>query len=198
MVSFELRSPSEGKSVSAGQMIQFEIWAFAAGVHEGLSMFAIDFRQDPSNPETFNLPPAATPASMQGFDRPAGFTNPSREIGGGSSYGGTPAGALGSKNRIQIGGMQNTFGVPGPCIGPLGDVCLGQDVNVDLGIGQAPSGALVATLTFPAPSTPGSYVFAIAEPIAFVITASRPPPQASVTARAKTSLAVSSIGFAVQ
>ncbi len=171
-VTVSLTSPSAGSFVPPGATVDWTITAVVStGDNAGLALFSADFVQDPANPQLFDLPSAASvPAEMQGFSRPAGLSN-AGPGGLGSGYGGTPVGPGGQKNLRQIGGAQNTFGVPG--------AAAGLDVDVDAGVGQQPGGQTIASDTFAAPSTPGTYTFSLASVFANTLDAVNPAPQSS-------------------
>lgn len=158
-VTIDLSSPSNGAIVPAGSTIDWTITAtVSSGDNLGLALVVVDLVQGEGNPELFDLPPGnAAPVGMADFDRPAGISNPGPG-GVGSGYGGTQLGTPGSLNLAQIGGSQNTFGVAGAAIG--------QDVNVDGGVGQGLGGQVVCTGSFIAPATPGAYSFSLDKPIA--------------------------------
>lgn len=188
-VTFSLQSPADGMYGTTGTNLPYSISAsVSAGDNAGLAMFAVNLSQGASNPVKFDLPQAATPPAMSGFDAPAGFTNPGPG-GSGTGYGGTPIGMAGQKDLVQIGGAQNTFGVPAGT--------LGQDVNVDSAIGQLPGGEVVASGTLAIPSTPGTYTFSISNAIANTLTTVNAAPTASVTGAATASIAQSTISFTV-
>ncbi|MEM7519260.1 MAG: hypothetical protein AAF368_20340, partial [Planctomycetota bacterium] len=137
-----------------------------------------------------------TPA-MTAFDRPDGFTNPGAawQVSG---FGGTPVGKAGEKDRVQIGGMQNTSGAVGPTFGPNGEISYGQKLTVDSGVGQTPQGEEVTNGAFRAPGTPGTYVFRIQNGLANVLTEVNAPPLPSKTAPATVVAGSASFQFTVQ
>ena len=185
-VSLELTSTSNGQTVAPFQEVFWRINGYvSSGDNQGLALISVDFVQDASNPELFDIPAAAAVTNaMRSFDRPDGFTNPGSNPKE-SGYGGAPIGPKGRKNRLQIGGAQNTFGRVGPCLGPAGDVCMGQDVNVDVGIGQDVRGETIAFGSFRAPATPGTYKFRIRNGLANTLETVHPAPQASTTQPAR-------------
>jgi hypothetical protein len=184
-VTLTLSSPSNGQTLSAGDPISWSITAeVSTGDNIGLALIAVDLVQDSQNPELFDLPPAdSPPAEMQGFASPGGITNP-------AGYGGTPVGQAGALNLAQIGGGQNIFGQPGP-------TGIGQDVDVETGIGQAPGGQVIATGSFSAPSTAGAYTFSLADAVANVLIAVQAPPLPSSVAAAEVVMANGSFTFTV-
>jgi len=167
-VELKLTSSRQNRTVSPGEQIDWAIKAYVSPLeNNGLALISMDLVQDPTNPELFNLPPGdSAPAGVEGFDRPRGLTNPVQENPWGSGYGGTPVGVAGRRDLAQIGGSQNTFGVRGPCLGPNNDICMGRDPNIYEGICQAPAGRLIATGSFNAPATNGTYTFFIDSAIA--------------------------------
>jgi hypothetical protein len=198
--TFQLSSPQDGAVVAPGQTVDCRIDVLvSAGDNQGLALASVDLVADPANPQTFALPPAAVPAGMSAFSRPAGLCNPDPTDPWGTGYGGTPVGdAAGDKALLQIGGAQNTFGVAGPCLGPNADVCMGQDVDVETGIGQAPAGVELATVSFSAPAAPGVYTLSLEGAAATVLTALNRPPAASEVSWAKVAVARASISFTVR
>jgi|GEM_PF-2557425 len=177
-VAVDLVSPQNGLSVAPGQPIDWTISARVSTMgHCGLAMIAVDLVQDPANPELFDLTPAgSTPLGMLGFDRPGGFANPNRADPWSSGYGGTPSGPKGARNLRQIGGAQNTFGVKPMALGLNGDILVGQDIDVDTGVGQQPGGQVIAAGSFVAPQTQGIYLFQIESAVANVVTEVNAPP----------------------
>jgi len=176
-VTFSLSSPQEWKSVLPGALIEWSITAKAGTENNlGLAFFSVNLVQDPNNPKLFDLSPGDRASSgMEGFDRPGGFTNVGDDPWG-SAYGGTPHGEAGRMNLEQIGGCQNTFGVAAPPLGPNGNVLLGQDVDVDAGVGQGPDGQVVATGSFRAPLRNGLYTFSIESTVANILAQINAPP----------------------
>lgn len=153
-VSLTLSSPSDGQDVDAGASVSWTITAeVSTGDNLGLALIAVDLLQDELNPELMDIPPAdAAPTEMQGFALPGGVTNP-------AGYPGTQVGDTGEQNLLQIGGGQNIFGQAGP-------TGIGQDVDVDSSIGQGVGGQVIATGSFNAPATTGSYTFTISGAVA--------------------------------
>ncbi|MBN2447381.1 MAG: hypothetical protein JXO22_11675, partial [Phycisphaerae bacterium] len=68
---------------------------------------------------------------------------------------------------IQIGGAQNTFGTAG--------TTMGQSVNVIGAVGQS-APQIVVSGSFPAPATPGTYTFSLANAVASVLETLNPAP----------------------
>jgi len=142
----------------------------------------VDLVQAAGNPAQLDLPQAgAAPAGMEGFEMPAGISNP-------LGYGGTPSGPAGAMNLKQIGGAQNTFGVPGGSFG--------LDVNVDGGIGQA-APQMIASGSFAAPSTPGMYQFRITNGVANTLDSVNAAPAFSPASAATVVMGSSTISFTV-
>ena len=119
---------------------------------------------------------------------PRGLCNPTR-AGQTGTYGGTPFGVAGQTNLAQIGGGQNTFGVPG--------TGSGQDVVVDAGIGQSAGGQVIAYGSFPAPEVPGVYAFSLQAAIANTLQAVRPAPDSSPAAAASVLVNGAGLSFTV-
>jgi len=180
-VEFSLASTSHKKVVAPGERIEWKIKALVSTLeNQGLAMFSVDLVQDPGNPDFFDMPAGnRAPNPMKGFDRPKGITNPIEEDPWGSGYGGISDGPYGAKNVIQIGGMQNTFGIKGPCLGPSYDICTGRDNVVDADIGQNAAGRIIATGEFNAPDTPGLYFFNLENAMANTLEQVNNPPAVS-------------------
>ncbi|MED6335911.1 MAG: hypothetical protein VYE81_10960 [Planctomycetota bacterium] len=197
-VWFELSSPQDGTSLSPGQSVEWTITGRVSPLDSfGLAFFSLDLCQDENNPERFDLPAGdAAPFPMVEFDRPAGFTNPATDPWG-SGYGGTPTGREGERDLVQIGGAQNTFGRVGPCMGPDGDICMGQDPSLVLGVGQAPGGEVLASGHFSIPQAAGVYVFRLAGVRASCLVEANPPPFWSGVERARVWLDAPSISVVV-
>jgi len=156
----------------------------------GLAGVSVDLVQEPSNPQQFDILAASgVPSTMAGFSRPAGISNPGQG-GAGSGYGGTQVGVAGSKNLQQIGGAQNICGVSGGSIG--------QDLQVDAGVGHQTGGQLIASGSFAAPCTRGTYVVSLSNGFATVLLSvgSGSPPAPSLVSAADVALG-SSISFTV-
>lgn len=195
-VEFLIGSQQAGSIVAPGTPINWFVFArVLPGDHEGLALFSLDLVQHPENPQTFDLPPGdPAPSTLASFDRPAGFTNPSEDPWG-SGYGGTPVGRPGARDLVQIGGAQNVFGQAPPCFGPQADVCMGQDVNVESGIATGPGLTLVASGSFLAPATPGTYALRLANGVANVLDEVNVAPAASKTRAAEVLLGGASLFY---
>lgn len=191
VVVLSLSSTPTGQDVPPGSAIAWSIAATAPPAGSGtfgLAAISADLVQSPANPRLFNIPPAtAVPAAMAGFSRPQGVCNP---VPGGSAsaYGGTPLGPTNAMNLVQIGGAQNTFGVPG--------MGIGLDTTVDTGIGQASGGQVVASGVFYAPAAAGSYSFSIENALANLLVTVRPAPDFSSVVRADV-LVIGGITFSI-
>lgn len=185
-VTFDLSSPCADCTVGPGHVIEWTITVTdSTGDNYGLALAAVDFVQDPGNPELFELPPGAAPPDMQDFDDPNGIANPDPQALG-WGYGGTPVGTPGATDLRQIGGAQNTFGVPG--------VDVGLDYTVRPGVGQ--SGAqLLASGWFEAPATYGQYTFSLENAIANTLAGPGTPPDFSPVSAATTVLDSGSFSF---
>jgi hypothetical protein len=188
-VTFNLSSPSNGATVSPGESIEWTITVSVSTADNlGLALAAVDLVQDAANPAFFELPAGETPLDMTDFDRPDGISNPGAG-GVGSAYGGTAMGSVGHKDLIQIGGAQNTFGVPGDGIG--------LDYDVRGGVGQdAPQ--ILATGSFLAPSAPGLYAFYLENQIANTLDGIAAPPTFSPISGATALLGDGQITFTVE
>ena len=114
-----------------------------------------------------------------------------------TGYGGTPTGREGERDLVQIGGAQNTFGRVGPCMGPDGDICMGQDPSLVLGVGQAPGGEVLASGHFSIPHAAGVYVFRLAGVRASCLVEANPPPFWSGVERARVWMDAPSISVVV-
>jgi hypothetical protein len=197
-LTVDFLSPQNGQILNPGDPVDWSITAqVSAGDNSGLAMFSVDLVQDVGNPEFFDLPPGErAPSGMDGFDRPGGLTNPSGDPWG-SGYGGTPVGEKGRRNLAQIGGAQNTFGVPAPLLGPNADVRLGQDIDLDSGVGQSVGGLVVAEGSFIAPGTAGEYTFSIEGVLAATLDKVNVPPAWSPVTRAALIAGMDSFSFHV-
>jgi len=178
-VTLTLESSKQGWIVPPGATIDWTIKAsVSTGDNAGLALVLCDLVQDGSNPTFFDLPPAnlsSVDATMADFSRPLGVSNPG-ENGAATGYVGVQRGEAGRMNLVQIGGGQNTFGVvaaPG----------IGENVSVQAGVGQS-GPQVVAAGSFPAPETPGTYLFRLENAIGNVLTTVRTAPAFSPAASA--------------
>jgi hypothetical protein len=190
-VSVSLTSPQNGQSVAAGATINWSIsFTVSAGNNQGLALLVTDLTQDASNPAFLDIAPATNvPAPMSNFSRPAGISNPGE--GGPTGYVGVQRGTAGQRDLVQIGGAQNTFGTARP---PGSGVA--ENANVVGGVGQSGSVTL-ASGSFSAPSTNGTYVFRLSDAVANVIQTLNSPPNFSPVVQASVTLAAPSISFSV-
>jgi hypothetical protein len=184
-VTLSLTSPSNGQDVTAGAAVTWTITAeVSTGDNLGLALISVDLVQDAMNPELMDIPVAdAAPGAMSGFALPGGVTNP-------AGYPGTQVGDGGQLNLAQIGGGQNIFGQAGP-------TGVGQDVNVDTGIGQGVGGQVIATGSFDAPTTEGIYSFSIANAVANTLETVQSPPLNSTATQADVVYSGDTITFTV-
>lgn len=172
-VTLSLTSPQGGQSVPPGTTIN---WTISVSVppagSAGLALVATDLVPDAANPVKFDIPPgnaASIDATMSQFSRPAGISNPG-EGSATTGYIGVQRGTTGQKYLKQIGGAQNTFGVPGQAIG--------LDFNVAGGIGQS-GPRTVLSGAFVAPSTAGAYTFRLTNAMVNVLNSVSAPPNFS-------------------
>ena len=198
-VRFRLLSPQNGATLLGGERVLLRIRVGAnATDNQGLALALVDLVQDPANPQQVSLPAGRRDAGMAGFDWPDGYVNPRRSFST-SGFGGTPMrNALGGFDLIQMGGAQNTFGQVGPCLGPDQDICIGQDVVVDPGVGHGPNGQLLGVVRFNAPTTPGTYSFHIENAVANTLIEINRPPAASAVRNAQVQVNASTVTFVVQ
>lgn len=197
VAAFRLYSPQDGQAVAPFQEISWVVRTFVSpDDNEGLALFAFDFIQDPNNPELFNIPKGDDPITeLECFDQPAGFTNPGFKLTE-TGYGGTHTDVWGARNRRQIGGAQNTFGKVGPCHGQTTVICMGQDVDVDAGIGHG--GVTLSKGKFRAPQTPGTYTMHIENLIANTLVSVEVAPTPSPTLAAEIRCLEDTFTFTVQ
>lgn len=185
--TFWLTSPSNRKFVKPGDTINWAIEIQLSNDNVGLAGFTVDLLQSADNASLFDIPVGAiTPGGLRGFARVGGISNPTEPAGPG--YGGSQRGTVGALNLVQIGGMQNTFGVAGDVIG--------LDVQVDKQIAVGVR-RLVASGSFVAPATSGNYRFTLANGLANVIVSSAQPGQITPTAPATVEFAGPSFVFTV-
>lgn len=177
-VTVSLTSPQNGLTISPGSTVTWTIaFTVSTGSNQGLALLAADLVPDEDNPAVISLVPAAVPGGMTNFSRPAGISNPG-ESNPATGYGGVLRGG----SLVQIGGGQNTFGVAQP-----GGTGIAESANVTSGVGQSGSVTL-ATGTFVAPTTQGSYSLALANVVANTIVQRNNAPAFSPVSRATTSL----------
>ncbi len=191
-VNVSLTSAQDGQTVQAGATINWEIsFTVSNGDNLGLALLSADFIQDPGNPETLDIPPAdGVPLEMANFSRPLGISNPG-EGGETTGYVGVQRGTAGALNLRQIGGGQNTFGQTLPA-----GTNLAQNDTAVGGVGQ--NGAVVlASGSFAAPATEGSYAFQIENVLANVIDTLNTPPAFSPVVQGNVAIAANQITFMV-
>ena len=191
-VTVTLDSSQDGMSVSPGATIDWTIsFTVSGGDNAGLALLATDLVQDGGNPETLDIPPAdAVPGPMSNFSRPDGISNPG-ESNPTTGYIGVQRGTAGAFDLIQIGGGQNIFG-----IAQAGGTGVAENANVVGGVGQ--SGAVtLASGSFLAPSTDGSYTFSLADAIANTLDAVNTPPAFSPASAATVDSSGGSFSFVV-
>jgi len=191
-VALSLSSPQNGDTVTAGAVVQWSI-GVSASVQDnaGLALVVVDLVQGAANPATIDIPPAGSvPVGMAAFSRPAGISNPG-EANLVTGFVGLQRGTPGQMNLRQIGGAQNTFGVARPVGSGIA-----ESATVVSGVGQGGSVTL-ASGSFIAPSTPGTYVFQLANPVASVLTVVNAPPLHSPVTAADVSVPSGVITFHV-
>ncbi len=186
-VTVSLNSPQNNQIVAPGSTINWSVsFSVSSGDNLGLALLSTDLTQDASNPVKFDIPAAvAVPAGMTNFARPAGIANP------GSGYLGTSVGTAGQRNLLQIGGAQNTFGVAQPAGSGIA-----ESANVVSGVGQSGAQAL-ASGSFAAPGTCGTYTYRLANVKANVLTTIGTPPNFSTVNDAAVTLAAATISFSI-
>ena len=126
-----------------------------AGESLGLAAFSADLQQYPGNPAPITLTPGTRGPGLANFDRPLGIANPvpGQITSSASAFGGTvlDTQGYGYPGLIQIGGAQNTFGMPGTSY-------LGSSQTPVAGVGLQAQGQVIASGSFIAPTVPGEYV----------------------------------------
>jgi hypothetical protein len=165
-VTLYLTSSVAGQTIAPGTTVD---WTISAQVstdgNRGLALLSTNLAQAAGNQSLFDIPPATSIGPlMAAFDRPAGISNPGPT---GSAFGGTPSGTPGEKNLMQVGGCQNTFGMPG--------IECGLETSVTPDIGQSDP-VIVASGSFPAPQAAGDYTFRLISPVATVLNDVYPEP----------------------
>ncbi len=173
-----LTSPQHNGTVQAGEAVNYTIAVqVSSGDNAGLALVCVDLEQAIANPVKFDLPPTdAVPGNMAKFARTLGISNPDENLIAG--YRGVQRGTSPGKQLRQIGGAQNTFGAPGGSIG--------TDPNPLAGVAQG-AARTVATGSFLAPATEGTYTFQLTNPLVNVMTAVNTPPQFSPVVSVATS-----------
>jgi len=187
-----LESTKNGQTVQAGAAIDWTIKVLvSSGDNLGLALVSTDFTQDATNPALFILPPASgVPAGMTNFARVAGIANPDEN--GLAGYRGVQRPFTGTtKNLIQIGGGQNTFGQA------LTGAGIGENATVVPGVGQG-TAQVVATGSFTAPATVGTYTFRLANGLANVLDLNSPSGFSKVVAATVQGVSTATLTFTVQ
>ena len=152
-------APQHAQVVEVGTHMD---WAVAVAQVDpgflGLAGVSVDLQQYPLNAPAWppiELTPGTHGPELDNFDRPWGIANPvpGQITSCQSAYGGTFLDYYGDgyKGLIQIGGAQNTFGIPGTTY-------LGHSQTVVGGVGLEPEGHIIASGSFVAPSVPGIYL----------------------------------------
>lgn len=191
LVTVRLDSPQDDQTVPAGATVNWTIsFVVSTGDNVGLALLSTDLVQGPGNPAAIDIPHAAgVPALMTNFSRPAGVTNPP-DAGFATGYVGVQRGPAGSRNLVQVGGGQNTFGQA------LTGRGVAESAVVVANVGQSGSQPLASgTLTLP--SAPGTYTFSLANTVANVLVARNDPPLYSPVVAAGVALAHGSISITV-
>ncbi len=173
-VTLSLESSKNGQTVTPGAAIDWTISVTVpAGGNAGLAAVSIDLTQASGNPAFIDLPPAGdVPAGMENFSRPLGVSNPG-ENGAATGYIGvqrSPTGQ-GYKDLVQVGGAQNTFGSTLPS-----ESGVAQTAMVVSGVGQGASPQIIASGSFQAPGTAGTYTLQLENAVANVLGNVSPPP----------------------
>jgi hypothetical protein len=188
-----LESTKNGQTVAPGAAIDWTIKVLvSSGDNLGLALVSTDFTQDGTNPAGMILPPASgVPAGMSNFARAAGIANPDEN--GLAGYRGVQRPFTGTtKNLIQIGGGQNTFGSALPP-----GTGVGENATVVAGVGQG-TAQTVAAGSFPAPATAGTYTFRLANGLANVLDLNSPPGFSKVVAATVGGVSTATLTFTVQ
>lgn len=189
-VTVQLSSSKNNTTVSPGTSIDWSISFTDSAENQGVALLCVDLVQDPNNPAHFDIPPATSvPAAMVKFSRPQGVSNPGE--GGPTGYIGVQRGTAGSKNLIEIGGAQNTFGTARPAGSGVA-----ENANVSADIGKSGSVTL-ASGSFNAPSTAGTYHFSLANGFANVLVVRNSPPAISTTTAATVAISAGTITITV-
>jgi hypothetical protein len=166
-------------------------FSVSTGDNQGLALLSCDLVQNAGNPSLFDIPPAdGVPTAMSNFSRPDGISNPG-ETDPNTGYIGSQRGTSGQMNLRQVGGAQNTFGealTPGSGIA--------ENANVVGGVGQGTLETL-ASGTFSAPTTAGTYTFSSANSLATVLTEVNEPPDFSPVIQATVDESSATFSFTV-
>ena len=161
-VSVALLTDIAGPSVQGGTVVHYGIAAHVIDVGDsgcaGLAAVTADLQQYPLTAFGSQPPLALTPGTrgpdLANFDRPLGIANPvpGQITSSASAFGGTvlDTQGYGYPGLIQIGGAQNTFGMPGTNY-------LGSSQTPVAGVGLQAQGQVIASGSFIAPTVPGEY-----------------------------------------
>ncbi len=192
-VTLTLESTQNGQTVAPGATIDWTIKVLVSdGDNDGLALVCCDLTQAAGNPAKLDIPPASgVPTGMEKFSRPLGVTNPP-ETDPVTGYMGVQRGTAGEMNLIQIGGGQNTFGeAMSPGTG------IAENADVSAGVAQGGTPQVVATGSFLAPATTGSYTFSIENLFGNVLVQRNDPPAFSPVVKITPTAAPSSFSFTV-
>ena len=169
-VTLSLTSEAAGHTVYSEFPVVY--WTITAevtpGDNSGLALISTDLVQDPNNPASFSIPPLTDGGPNMGhFGRPYGISNP--PVNGWWGFAGTPVAVdpNGAMNLAQIGGSQNTFGIPG--------VEAGQQTTVLTGVGQSGPTVIVSDYVC-LPDALGTYTFHLENAFATVLDNMLTPP----------------------
>lgn len=192
-VTVSLTSPQHGQVVPPGASVNWSVaFAVSPSSNQGLAAIVCDLIQDGANPAFLDIPAAdGVPAAMSNFATPAGISNPP-ENQALTGYIGVLRGPPGRRDLRQIGGAQNTFGVPRP---PGSGI--GESAYVVAAVGQSAPQQL-ASGSFAAPMTCGTYVFRLSGVSANVLVQRRDPPLPSRSTPAPVSMNPASITFVIR
>jgi len=193
IATLTLESTKSGLTVQPGAAIDWTIKVLvSSGDNIGLALVSTDFTQDANNPAALILPPASgVPAGMSNFARVAGIANPDEN--GLAGYRGVQRPFTGTtKNLIQIGGGQNTFGSALPP-----GTGVGESATVVPSVGQG-TAQTVATGSFAAPATVGTYTFRLANGLANVLDLNSPSGFSKVVAATVQGVPTAVLTFTVQ
>ena len=191
-VTLDLTSAQNGQDVTGGATIDWQIAVtVSGGDNAGLAGVITDLVQAAGNPEALDIPPAASvPPAMSNFSRPDGISNPG-ESNPTTGYTGLQRGVSGSFDLVQIGGAQNSFGVAQP-----GGTGIAENATVVGAVGQSGS-VVIASGSFTAPTTEGTYAFSLGNPQANVFTSIATPPAISPAVAASVATGTGAFSFTV-
>lgn len=191
-VTLSLTSAQNGQSIAPGATVNWSIgFTVSAGDNAGLALLAVDLVQDNANPAYLDIPPATgVPVAMQNFSRPLGISNPG-ELTPATGYPGLQRGTPGRKNLVEIGGGQNSFGTA-LTIG----AGIAENATLVGAVGQSGS-VVLASGSFTAPATPGSYTFRLQNAVANTLNSISVLPAHSPCSTAGITYAAQAITFTV-